>query len=101
MGTATLRLPPWIELYREEIKRIAGKRHARNIRLFGSQARGEAGPDSDVDLLVSFDETASLLDQVALMYDLEDLSKRKTDVVSDRGLTDVFRKSIENEVVPL
>jgi len=91
MGTATLRLPPWMELYREEIKRIVVKRHARNIRLFGSQARGEAGPDSDVDLL----------DQVALMYDLEDLLKRKTDVVSDRGLTDVFRMSIENEVVPL
>ena len=101
MGTATLRLPPWMELYREEIKRIIVKRHARNIRLFGSQARGEAGPDSDVDLLVSFDETASLLDQVALIYDLEDLLKRKTDVVSDRGLTDLFRMSIENEVVPL
>ena len=101
MGTATLRLPPWLELYREEIKCIVVKRHARNIRLFGSQARGEAGPDSDVDLLVSFDETASLLDQVALMYDLEDLLRRKTDVVSDRSLTDVFRQSIENEVVPL
>ena len=101
MDVATRGLPPWLELYREEIKRIVAKCHARNVRLFGSQARGEAGPDSDVDLLVSFDETASLLDQVALMYDLEDLLKRKTDVVSDRSLTDIFRRSIENEVVPL
>ncbi len=101
MGSTALGLPPWMELYKEEIIRIVAKRHARNIRLFGSQARGEAGPDSDVDLLVSFDETASLLDQVALMYDLEDLLKRKTDVVSDRCLTDVFRRSIENEVVRL
>ncbi len=71
MGSTTFGLPPWIELYREEINRVVAKRHAENIRLFGSQARGGAGPDSDVGLLVSFDETVSLLDQVALMYDLD------------------------------
>ncbi len=101
MCAATHGLPPWMDLYKEEIRRIVAKRHARNVRLFGSQARGEAGPDSDVDLLVSFDETASLLDQVALKCDLEILLNRRADVISDRGLTDAFLQSIENEAVPL
>ena len=50
-----------------------GTRHgARNVRLFGSEARGEARPDSDIDLLVDMEEGRSLLDLVGLGQDLED-----------------------------
>jgi predicted nucleotidyltransferase len=46
--------------------------------LIGSVARGEARPDSDVDLLVTCSEGASLLDQAALMLELEKLSGRRS-----------------------
>ena len=58
---------------RPEILGVARKRRARRIAVFGSVARGEAHPDSDVDLLVDFEPGASLLDHVGLFQDLEDL----------------------------
>ena len=56
---------------REAIIHIAGRHGATEVRLIGSVARGEARPDSDVDLLVTWSEGASLLDQAALMLELE------------------------------
>ena len=54
---------------RSEILRLATQHGARNVRLFGSVARGEAGPESDVDLLIDFEANRRLLDHVALMQD--------------------------------
>ena len=71
---------------RQEILAIAARHGARNVRIFGSVARGEAGPESDLDILVEMEPGASLMDHVALMQDLEDLLERKVDVVSDRAL---------------
>ena len=71
---------------REEILRIATLYGARNLRVFGSVARGEARPDSDLDLLVEFEPGRSLLDHVALQQDLGDLLGRKIHVVTDRSL---------------
>ncbi|HUY98543.1 MAG TPA: nucleotidyltransferase family protein [Verrucomicrobiae bacterium] len=56
------------------------------VRVFGSVARGDAGPRSDVDLLVDFEPEASLLDQVGLFHDLESLLGVPVDVVSSGGL---------------
>jgi predicted nucleotidyltransferase len=50
---------------KDEIEAIAAKRGARDVRIFGSVARDEATPDSDIDLLVSYSAEASLLDQAA------------------------------------
>ncbi len=47
---------------REEILSIAAKHGARNVRVFGSAARGDAGPDSDLDILVDMEPGRSLLD---------------------------------------
>lgn len=47
---------------REDILRVASSRGARNIRVFGSVARGEARPDSDLDLLVELEPGRNLLD---------------------------------------
>jgi len=71
---------------RAEILRVARKRRARRIAVFGSVARGEARAGSDVDLLVDFEPGASLLDQAGLFQDLEELLGVGVDVVSRSGL---------------
>ncbi len=71
---------------RGEILGVARKRKARRIAVFGSVARGEARPGSDVDLLVDFEPGASLLDHVGLFQDLEELLGVGVDVVARTGL---------------
>lgn len=71
-----------------EIARVAARHGASNLRVFGSVARGTAGPTSDVDRLVDFEAGRTLLDQVGLWRDLEALLGRAVDVVSAGGLTD-------------
>ncbi|HWQ27399.1 MAG TPA: nucleotidyltransferase family protein [Dehalococcoidia bacterium] len=86
---------------REEILRIAARHGARNVRVFGSAARGEAGAESDLDLLVEFEPGRSLLDQAALVRDLEELLGRKVDVVTEGGLYWLLRRRILKEARPL
>jgi uncharacterized protein len=71
---------------RAEILGVARKRRARRVAVFGSVARGEAHPDSDLDLLVDFEPGASLLDHVGLFQDLEDLLGVGVDVVARSAL---------------
>jgi len=86
---------------REEILRVAAKHGARNVRIFGSIVRGEAGPDSDVDFLVEIEPGRSLLDHVALLQDLEDILCRKVDIVNEKALHWYIRDRVEREAVPL
>src|SRR5438067_11954936 len=71
---------------RAEILGVARKRRARRVAVFGSVARGEAHPDSDLDLLVDFEPGASLLDHIGLFQDLEDLLGVGVDVVARSAL---------------
>ena len=71
---------------RDQILKIAAKRGAKRIRLFGSAARGDSGPGSDVDFLEEFEPGRSLLDQGGLLMDLQELLGCKVDVVSERAL---------------
>lgn len=72
-------MPPWpspveeLRKAREAILTAAARRGARRVRIFGSVARGEATSISDVDVLVAFEPGRSLLDQVHLIADLEEL----------------------------
>lgn len=86
---------------REEILRIASAHGARNVRVFGSAALGNASPDSDLDLLVEFESGRSLLDHVGLSQDLEALLGRKVDVVTERALHWYVREKVLQQAVPL
>jgi hypothetical protein len=86
---------------REEILRIAAKHGAKNIRVFGSIARGQAGPDSDIDFLVDFEPGRSLLDHAGMAVDLEDLLGRRVDVVPARALKERIRERVLGEAVPI
>jgi len=86
---------------REDILRIATQHGARRVRVFGSVARDEAGPDSDIDLLVEFDPDRSLMDYGRLIMDLQDLLGRKVDVVTETSLHRVIRDQVLAEAVDL
>ena len=86
---------------RDEILRVAAQHGARNVRLFGSAARGEATEGSDLDFLVEMEPERSLLDLAALRNDLMDLLGREVDVVTEDGLYWLLRRKILREARPL
>lgn len=73
------------------------------VWVFGSYARGEETPDSDVDLLVVFDpdKEVSLLDHIGIQYELEDLLGREVDLVTDGCLTEAARKTAEYDKIQI
>jgi predicted nucleotidyltransferase len=86
---------------RDEILRVCAKYGARNVRVFGSVARGEADEQSDIDLLVEFEPNRSLLDHAGLWVELQELLGVKVDVVSERGLKPRIRQRVLQEAIPL
>lgn len=86
---------------REDILRIAAQHGARNVRVFGSAARGEAEPDSDVDLLVDVGPGRTPFFPGGLIADLEELLSRQVDVVTEDGLHWYIRERVVKEAVPL
>lgn len=86
---------------REAILHVAAKHGATQVRLIGSVARDEARADSDVDLLVTWQEGTSLLDQAALKLELEAMLDRKVDIASDGWVKPAIRESVYRDAVPL
>ena len=86
---------------REEILRLAARYGAYNVRVFGSAARGEAGPDSDVDFLVELEPDRSLFDLGGLLMDLQELLECEVDVVTEQGLHWYIRDQIIADARPL
>lgn len=82
---------------RQEILCTCAQCGARHGRVFGFAGRGEAGAESDIDLLVEFQPGRSLLDQVAPVKELEELLGRKVDVVTEKGLYWLLRRRILKE----
>ena len=86
---------------RLEILQIAARHGATNVRVFGSVARGEARPDSDVDFLVNLEANRSLLDLARLLRELQGLLNCPVDVVTEAGLRPRLRPQVLKEARPL
>ena len=90
-----------VQTKRDEILRIAERHGARDVRVFGSVARGESTENSDIDLLVSAGEDTTPWFPAALVAELERLLGRKVDVVTEDGLYWLLRRRILQEARPL
>ena len=86
---------------KDEILRIARKHNAEKVYVFGSCARKEETPESDVDLLVEFNQNATLFDQVEIQDDVESLLNCVVDVVSKRGLHPYIKQRVLAEAIEL
>lgn len=69
--------------------------------IFGSAARGEMGPDSDIDILVEIREDISLLDFIGIQHELEDALSRKVDLVEYETVKPALKKNILESEVPI
>jgi predicted nucleotidyltransferase len=86
---------------RDQILQIAARHGAYNVRVFGSTARDDAGPESDVDFLVDVGPTHSRWFPAGLILDLEELLGREVDVVTEGALHWYIRDQVLEEAVLL
>ena len=96
-----MKLKSLIEPYRNEILKLAQRYGARDVRIFGSVARGDDIDQSDVDVLVNMEPGRSLFDMGGLLMDLEKLLGCKVDLVTEKGLKPRIRDRVLREAVPL
>jgi predicted nucleotidyltransferase len=99
--TINMTIEKLLQSKRQEILGLAARHGAKKIRVFGSVARGEATPESDVDFLVEMEPGRSLFDMGGLLMDLQDLLGCKVDVVTEKGLRPRIREKVLREAVPL
>jgi uncharacterized protein len=86
---------------KDDIRRIAAKHGAYNVRVFGSVVRGEARPESDIDLLIEKGPTTSSWFPAGLVLDLEELLGRRVEIVTEKALNPYLRERVLGEAVPL
>lgn len=90
-----------VEKYRSQILSIAREKGIRNVRVFGSMARNEAGPESDLDLLVEIDKGKSGFALGGFLIGVSELVHRKVDVVTEKSLHPKIREKVLNEAIAL
>jgi len=86
-----------LQVQRDQILETARKNGAYNVRIFGSVARGDSRPDSDIDFLVNLEAGRSLLDLARLLRELQMLLKCNVDVVTEPGLRPRIRSKVLRE----
>lgn len=86
---------------KEVLLSLAAKRGMKNVRVFGSVARGDERPDSDIDFLVDVEPGRSLLDLAGWVLDLEENLNTKVDVVTARSVSPYMRNAVLNEAILL
>lgn len=92
---------PLIERHRTAIRALAARRGIQNVRVFGSMARDDADDGSDIDLLVTLPPGRSGLVLGGLLLDVQELTQRRVDVVTEAGLHPALRERILGEARPL
>jgi hypothetical protein len=99
MDRAALQLPDGLTA--EEIVAIAARHGGRNVRVFGSRARGEARADSDLDLLVDMEPGRSLLDLATIKAEIEQRCRGRVDIHTPGGLSRYFRDQVLASTIDL
>ena len=87
--------------HRQAVLALATQFNASNVRIFGSVARGEAKPDSDIDILVDFERGATLFDLSGLTEKLRQLLHFKIDLAPHRSLKPALINQVNKENIPL
>lgn len=90
-----------VKAHRQQILSITNAHGAYNVRIFGSIAKGQDVPGSDLDILSDLAPEKSLLDIVAIKQDLEDLLGFKVDVVTQASLSPYLKSEILKSAVHL
>jgi predicted nucleotidyltransferase len=91
----------WLRQNKPRILQIAANYQAKNVRVFGSVARGETTWQSDIDLLVDMPNTTGILTRIELKQDLEFLLKCKVDVIRSDSIHPRLKANILHEAIPL
>ncbi len=86
---------------REDILSIARNFGAKSVRVFGSVARGDDNPESDLDIILEMEPGASLLDIIAIKQDIEELLDLHVDVVTESSISPYIRDKVIKEAVSL
>ncbi len=87
------------EEIKEKIISILVKHGIKRILVFGSYARNEATPKSDLDLIVDFPEGTSLLDHVGIEIELSEALNMKIDLLSQNGISPYIKDHVLKEAI--
>ena len=88
-----------LDLLRKGKPELVQRFGVRRLALFGSTARDNAHPESDIDVLVEFDGPANSARYFGLQFHLEDLFGCRVDLVTDKALRAELRPFIERDAV--
>jgi predicted nucleotidyltransferase len=88
-----------VDEIKSKVSQIAKQYGVGKVYLFGSYARGEAGPESDIDICIEKGKIRTLLDLSGFSQDLEDSLQNKVDIVTTTALNGAFKKNLEKERV--
>ena len=90
-----------LQYRKEDVRRVAAKHGAYNVRVFGSVVRGEAGPDSDIDLLIEKGPATSSWFPAGLVLELEEMLGRRVEIVTEKALNPNLRDRVLREAIAL
>jgi predicted nucleotidyltransferase len=88
-------LPGHLDFYRNRLSLFCEKWNVKELAVFGSFLKGDSHPDSDVDILISFDRNThpDLFDLVAMQDELQEIFGRDVDLVEKEGLRNPIRRA--------
>ena len=90
-----------VEARRDEIKEIIARHHGRSVSIFGSVARGDERPESDIDFLVELEPHARPIEILSMGVELEEALGVKVDIGTPQSLRERLRDEVLAEAVPL